>query len=147
MKKVILKKKNIYLKTLEESDYSKKYYNWLNDKEINKYLETRFKKNSKKDIINFIKSNTSSSDTYLFGIFVNKLSNLDHIGNIKIGPINLNHKYAYVSYFIGEKEYWGKGYATEACYGLLNYVKKNTAFKNLKAYVYKENIASSKCEL
>ena len=37
----------------------------------------------------------------------------------------------------------GKGYATEACYGLLNYVKKNTAFKNLKAYVYKENIASS----
>ena len=59
-----------------------------------------------------------------------------------VGLRNMDIDYYELGYWIGFK-YWGKGYATEACYGLLNYVKKNTAFKNLKAYVYKENIASS----
>ena len=67
------------------------------------------------------------------------------LDNILIGGVglrNMDIDYYELGYWIGFK-YWGKGYATEACYGLLNYVKKNTAFKNLKAYVYKENIASS----
>ena len=59
-----------------------------------------------------------------------------------VGLRNMDIDYYELGYWIGFK-YWGKGYATEACYGLLNYVKKNTAFKYLKAYVYKENIASS----
>ena len=67
------------------------------------------------------------------------------LDNILIGGVglrNMDIDYYELGYWIGFK-YWGKGYATEACYGLLNYVKKNTAFKNLKAHVYKENIASS----
>tara|TARA_X000000950_G_scaffold136704_1_gene169925 strand:- start:1080 stop:1634 length:555 start_codon:yes stop_codon:yes gene_type:complete len=67
------------------------------------------------------------------------------LDNILIGGVglrNMDIDYYELGYWIGFK-YWGKGYATEACYGLLNYVKKNTAFKYLKAYVYKENIASS----
>ena len=37
-----------------------------------------------------------------------------HIGNIKLGPINSRYHYADISYFIGEKEMRGKGYAKEA---------------------------------
>ncbi|MBR4820433.1 GNAT family N-acetyltransferase, partial [bacterium] len=32
----------------------------------------------------------------------------------KIGSINSYHKYADVGFLIGEKDYWGKGIATEA---------------------------------
>ena len=67
------------------------------------------------------------------------------LDNILIGGVglrNMDIDYYELGYWIGFK-YWGKGYATEACYGLLNYVKKNTAFKYLKAFVCKENIASS----
>ena len=45
MKSLLLKKKNIILKLLEVEDYSKKYLDWLNDKKVNKYLETRFRSN------------------------------------------------------------------------------------------------------
>ena len=66
------------------------------------------------------------------------------LDNILIGGVglrNINIDYYELGYWIGFK-YWGKGYATEACYGLLNYVQKNISFKNLKASAYKENIAS-----
>ena len=57
MKSLLLKKKNIILKLLDIEDYSKKYLNWLDDKKVNKYLETRFRSNKKSDIIKFIKTN------------------------------------------------------------------------------------------
>ena len=63
---------------------------------------------------------------------------------MKIGPINKYHNTADISYFIGDKKEWGKGYATEAVKLSLEY-----AFDYLKIYkclagVYKSNIGSSK---
>lgn len=48
-----------------------------------------------------------------------------------------------LGYWLGF-EYWGQGYATEACNALLDYTKANTSFKNFRANVYKGNVASSK---
>jgi len=39
---VILKSDLLTLKELELTDVTRKYIDWLNDSEINKYLETRF---------------------------------------------------------------------------------------------------------
>ena len=66
--------------------------------------------------------------------------------SILIGGIGLTPEadgYCEFGYWLGF-EYWGKGYATEACNALLNYAKTNTSYKNFKANVYKGNTASSK---
>ena len=66
--------------------------------------------------------------------------------SVLIGGIGLTPEddgYWEFGYWLGF-EYWGKGYATEACNGLLNYAKTNTSYKNFKANVYKGNTASSK---
>ena len=144
MNDITLKKNNLILRTLKISDYSSKYYKWLEDKRINKYLETRLKKNSKKDIINFIKQNNKYQDVYLFGIFIDDLSNLTHIGNIKIGPINFNHKYAYVSYFIGDISFWGKGYATLSVNIITSFAFKKLKLNKCLAGVYASNKGSIK---
>lgn len=144
MKKIILKKKNVFLKTLDINDYSNKYQKWLNDKDVNKYLETRFRKNNKKDIINFIKTNKISKENYLFGIFIDELSLSKHVGNIKIGPINFNHKYANVSYFIGEKKSWGRGYASLAVNLITSYAFNKLKLNKCLAGVYSSNIGSIK---
>lgn len=40
-KKIKIEGKRIYLRKLDEKDATQKYCSWLNDPEVNKYLETR----------------------------------------------------------------------------------------------------------
>ena len=48
-----------------------------------------------------------------------------------------------LGYWLGF-EYWGQGYATEACNGLLSYAGAETCFRQFRANVYESNTASSK---
>ena len=47
-----------------------------------------------------------------------------------------------LGYWLGF-EYWGKGYATEACNALLDYTSAETCFRQVRANVYEDNSASS----
>ena len=105
----------LFLKKLDpKKDITKKYQKWMNDPEVHKYTEQRYKKHSLKDIRKFVKEKNKSKTEFLFGIFLKKNKILNHIGNIKLGPINFIHKTAETSYFLGEKDLWGKGYTTIA---------------------------------
>ena len=90
----------------------------MNDPDVQKYTEQRFKKHSFKDIRSFVSSKNSSKDEFFYGIFIKK-KKLFHIGNIKLGPINFIHKTAFISYFIGEKSCWGKSYGSKAIYQIV----------------------------
>ena len=81
--------------------------------------------------------NSVNTSEFKLSIFLN---------SVLIGGIGLTREedgYCELGYWLGF-EYWGKGYATEACYALLNYAKKNTSYKTFRANVYKGNTTSSK---
>lgn len=135
--KIVLKKLNI------KKDITRKYQKWINDYEVMRYTEQKFQKHTLLDIKNFVKKQNKSKISFLYGIFLkNKNSNL-HIGNIKLGPIFVHHKTAEISYFIGEKKIWGKGYATYAIKKIIKIAKKK-GIKKLRAGFYKMNVASKK---
>ena len=134
--------KKLILRPLKISDYSDKYLGWLNDPDVNSYLETRFEKQNKNLIENFLKKIQQSDNSILFGIFLKK-NNL-HIGNIKIGPINWNHLSSDVSYFIGDKKFWGKGLATGAVKLVTNFAFRKLNLNKCTAGVYSGNIPSKK---
>ena len=79
----------------------------------------------------------SHNQKFNLNIFLND----DLIGGIGLTPAE--DDFYELGYWLGF-EFWGKGYATEACKALLNYVKRNTSYKNFRANVYKGNTASSK---
>ena len=113
----------IYLRRLHPTkDVGTKYQKWMNNTEVQKYTEQKHKRHSLKDIKNFISKKNKSKNELLFGIFLKK--NKSHIGNIKLGPINFIHKHAEISYFIGEKKLWGKGYATKAIKEIIKIARK-----------------------
>ena len=141
-KKKIIKGKKIFLRPLREDDCNKKYLKWLNDLDVNQFLETRWNKQNIKSIKKFVSEINRSNDSYIFGI-INKETK-EHIGNIKIGDINFFHKSAEIGYFIGEKENWGKGFSTEAIKLISNYCFKKLKLKYVKAIVYENNIGSIK---
>ena len=95
---LILKKLNL------KKDISKEYQNWLNDFEVQRYTEQKYKKHSLADVRNFVREKNKSKNEFLYGIFLKKNNLNTHIGNIKLGPTNFTHKSAQISYFIGEKE-------------------------------------------
>ncbi len=139
-----VKYSNLTLKKLKINHFSINYINWMNDKKVVEFTEQRYARHSKNDIINFIKSKQNSKTEKVFGIFI-KLKNKNvHIGNIKLGPIDFRHKNALISYFIGEKKYWGKNITTIAIKKILVIAKKKYKLKKIYAGFYSNNIGSKK---
>lgn len=137
VKKITLRKLNL------TKDISNKYLKWMNDLEVHKYTEQKYIKQSKNKIRKFVKEKNKSKNEFLYGIFLKKKNLNVHIGNIKLGAINFTHKTGQISYFIGEKELWGKGYTTLAIKEIVKIAKK-MGLKKLKAGLYEMNIGSKK---
>ena len=136
-------KKIKLIKLNPKKDISEKYLGWMNDPEVQEYTEQKFAKHSLANIRKFVEEKNSSKYEFLYGIFIVKKTFKIHLGNIKLGPINFTHKRAAISYFIGDKELWGKGYATQAIKEITKIAKK-MGLKKLKAGLYEMNIGSKK---
>lgn len=137
-----MKQPKIYLERLKPTDVSESYVSWLNDKDINRYLESRFVKHDIESVRCFVKEMSKNDNNFLFGIFCHKTS--QHIGNIKIGPIDYRYKRAEIGLLIGEKSYWGKNIATEALDIVCNYALETLRLNKVEAGCYASNIGSKK---
>ncbi|WP_025652959.1 MULTISPECIES: GNAT family N-acetyltransferase [unclassified Psychrobacter] len=138
----LIETERLILRPLDISDASQEYVDWLNDPDVNQYLETRHSVQTLESCIDFIKSCNNDPTTYLFGIFL-KESN-KHIGNVKIGAINTIYKRGQLSLFIGDKECWGKGYSRELVKSITNYAFEHLGLSRMEAGCYEDNIGSLK---
>lgn len=134
--------KNICLREIQISDVKKNYYNWMRDPEVNQYLESRFEKWSVRRLKNYVKEIKINRDNFFWAIILKETGR--HIGNIKLGPINRKHGFADLGIIIGEKPYWGKGFATEAITLVADYAFKKLKLNKLTAGAYANNIGSVK---
>jgi RimJ/RimL family protein N-acetyltransferase len=130
---MILKGKKVILRPLRNSD-GPYFVQWLKDPDVNKFTTRRpisirgwGKKMIKQN--EFIKN--FAIDT--------KDKNL--IGSISLYNINKHDKNATISILIGDKNYWGKGYGTDAMITLVDYAfsKLKLHKMNLEEGVYEYN--------
>lgn len=135
-------KKGIFIRQLLPEDIGDNYRAWMNDPEVTKFLESRWKVYQHEDLETFVNSIRASENDYLFGIFLT--GNDEHIGNIKIGNINRIHRYADLGLIIGAKQYWGRGYATEAIHLATEYAFQELDLNKLIAGIYAPNVGSHK---
>lgn len=134
-------KPSIYLRSISLDDVNTTYVDWLNDPQVNQYLETRFSHQNIQSVRSFVKTMIKAPNEHLFTI---RTCDDQHIGNIKIGAINMHHGYGEVSLFIGDKNAWGKGYATLAIELISYYALSALKLRKLSAGAYQANIASTK---
>ena len=134
--------KQIYLREVRLNDANDNYYSWMNNPEITKYTESRFYPASKEALEEYVKEKQKDKDSIFLAIIYKE--NQKHIGNIKLGPINWIHRLADIGIIIGEKDYWGKGCATEAIRLISNYAFDTINLHKLTAGCYKDNAASGK---
>lgn len=137
----MLKGEKIYLRRLTEHDISDDYLMWMNDYETVKYTESRHYAHTKESLLAFV-SSVSNDSNYCFAIIDNLTDK--HIGNIKIGNIHPIYKYADVGLILGDKNFWGKGIATEAISLCVKFAFQQLKLYRLYAGIYNSNIGSIK---
>jgi len=130
---------NIYLRSLGKEDVTARYVDFLNDAQVNAYMETRFQQWNNESIWRYLQSMNTSNDNLMMGIFTKEHV---HIGNIKCGPIHPIHRFSSLSLFIGDKNYWGKGIATEAIRLMCCYSFEKFNLYKISAGMYLSNTGS-----
>ncbi|MDD2655138.1 MAG: GNAT family protein [Candidatus ainarchaeum sp.] len=133
--------KNVYLAYLKPEMVGAAYVGWLNDPEINKYMEARFDvPHTVEKVREYVGKMHGDPANHLFAIML--LEGGKHIGNIKVGPVNGHHKFAEVGIMIGERGVWGKGYGSEAITLATDYAFKKLGVHKMVAGLYDNNVAS-----
>lgn len=94
-----------------EQDISERYIGWLNDPEINRYLEIRFVHQSRETVSKYVQSFNTETEGYMWGIHPVGSDLL--IGTTTLNSINRNHDSASIGLMIGDRDHWGSNCALE----------------------------------
>ncbi|MBN2752906.1 MAG: GNAT family N-acetyltransferase [Rhodospirillaceae bacterium] len=129
------------LRNLSEDDAGHVYLGWMQDPNILRHLEIRHSQpQTKASLTSFISTTNKSADTLLLGIFLRETG--QHIGNIKLGPIDPYNRRADIGFLIGERSCWGKGYASEAIQATARHGIQSYKLHKVTAGCYASNIGS-----
>lgn len=128
------------LRMLGESDANDTYLAWMNDPQVNKYLESRIRSFSRTDLASFVQSCNENPDILLLGITLK--SDGRHIGNIKLGPIDRYHLIGDIGLLFGDPTTWGRGYAREAIAAVSQHAFDVLGLHKLTAGCYGGNVGS-----
>lgn len=134
---------SVELFLLRVEDVSEDYVGWLNDPEVNRYLESRFVHHTVESTRSFVASCLEHKSTLMLGIR-SVSQDMRHVGNIKIGPIDTNHGLGEIGILVGERSAWGKGIATEAIRLIADIAQHELCIRKLSAGCYGSNVGSEK---
>lgn len=123
-----------------EQDISEKYLNWLADKEINRFLEVRFKDYSQDAAKEYVQNCIESPNVYFLKI---EYQDRELIGTCTIYH-NRYHKTAEIGLMIGEKSLQKKGFGSEVIRILTNFCCCELGVRKVTAGVYATNHGSIK---
>lgn len=100
----------VYLRPMTEEDVTDRYIAWFRDSQVIEFLDSsNFEKH---ETIAYLKLGNETR-AYFMNAIIDRETGL-HIGNLKIGPINWKHRFSDLITVIGDRDFWGKGYATDA---------------------------------
>jgi RimJ/RimL family protein N-acetyltransferase len=136
-KKLIGKK--CYLSPIDIND-AEKFTEWLNDLEVIENMLLYPQIISLSNEKEYLEKLSKEHDYSIIDIETNEL-----LGNCGFGSIDHINQTAEVGIFIGNKNYWNRGYGTEALSLLIDYGFKGLNFHSIFLRVYSTNERAIKC--
>jgi len=119
------------------AEFIEAWCRWFADTEVTRYLKKRFVPTPKGEAV-WLERMAHSPETVVWGMLVgNKL-----IGNSALMAINWRHRHARSGTVIGEKAYWGKGYAKESMALRTAYAFEELGLERIETQVFEGNDAS-----
>lgn len=109
---IVARGPRVYLRRLDLNEIDDTFMSWFSNEELMRYYTNSKKKITKDAIIEHILNGESFGTDFTYGIY--DIATDKCIGTIKIGPINITHKISDLVALIGNTNYHGKGFASEA---------------------------------
>lgn len=135
----MIKGKKIVLRALEKDDL-RRCWKWINNPGVTKDMGSSIPKSMHEEEKWYERIQESKKDK-VFAIQVNK----KHIGNISLDNIDSHNKRAELGIMIGDKNYWDKGYGTDAIKTLLSMGFNELNLHKIYLHVFPSNKRALKC--
>lgn len=128
---------NYTLAPITDADITDKYLGWLNDPEVNRYLEVRFTPQTRETALAYVRSFYRDEEKYMWTIRPN--GRPEPVGSITLAFFNRTHQTAEIGLMIGNRDYWGRGASTEALGLICEFAFERIGLRRLVAGSYAPN--------
>lgn len=135
-----LRGQTVHLREIEPTDVTDAYLGWMRDAELTRFMESRLDEHTRESLMSFVQTRRQSEREWMFAICGAQCGT--HIGNIKLGPIHPHHLRADIGIIVGEREWHGRGVATESIRLVVDFAFRILGLAKLTAGMYAENIGS-----
>ncbi len=139
---VFLKGRRIVLRPILESDVPL-LMKWINDPRVRHFVSNAFPKMEGVER-EWVANLSKKSDSHI--VLMIEVDGKP-IGNIGVHGINWKDRTTTTGTLIGEVEYWGQGYGTDAKMTLLEYLFNTLNLRKVMSHVYAFNKRSQACNL
>ena len=139
--KVEIKCRNIVIKPITIDLITPKYLSWLNDSEINQYLEIRNTISTNESVIDYINQIRNKTGCEFFAILIN---DTEHVGNFTLTCFNHNIGYAQYGLMIGDKRAQNLGIGGLASIMIAEYLFTFDEIRKIEPYIISANERSWK---
>jgi RimJ/RimL family protein N-acetyltransferase len=136
----ILIGKHVKLTVEEVEVMAENFSRWQRDSEYHRLLSTEaFNPHSMKAIREWLEKNLEKDPPEFYLFMIRKLDDDRLIGEIDLGGMSLTHGDGFVGISIGEREFWGKGYGTEAMDLILRFAFLELNLQRISLDVFEYN--------
>jgi [ribosomal protein S5]-alanine N-acetyltransferase len=102
----------IYLDPLGVEDVTDKYVGWLNDPEVNRYLEVRHVAQTKESVRAYVNTFYDAAEKYMWAVRVK--GGAEMIGTATLQSFDRHNECAGIGMLIGDRDYWGTDASRQA---------------------------------
>ena len=132
--------KKVRLRGIERSDIPT-FVRWLNDPEVTQYL-LMYLPMSMAQEERWFESHLQSQDSHIFGI---ETMDGKLIGNVGLDEINWKERKAVLGVVVGEKDFWGQGYGTDAIKTVLRFAFEQMNLNRIQLVAFAYNTRAQRC--
>jgi len=128
----------LVLEPMSPAFVTERYLGWLRDPEVTRFLSSR--DYSIDQLGAYVAERSERDDVRFWAVCESGPGN--HIGNVKLEPIDWVAGNAVFGLMIGEKSAWGKGYASETTSLVVEYAFEDLSLRRVELGVELENQAA-----
>ena len=131
------------VRPITQNEITQNYVFWLNDNEINQFLETRHLKQTKNKVVDYINFLRNKNNCEMFAILDKETNN--HIGNMTITSFNQNNNGSIdFGIMIADKKFRSIGIGAEVMISFIDFIFSFDTIERVSASAASENFKSCK---